>query len=176
LSADGFSQADSIEVIKKMDELGVDLIEISGGNYENPAVQEIGKGAFFIDYSMKIKEMIDAPVAVTGGFATADGMNHAIESEGTDIVGLARPLVMMPDIPKLMKMGRFTKIDLHYLSTGLKPLDKKVGSLVGLSFYQQQMDRTAHGKTTQQNTENAWGALGFSFRRQGLSALIPQRG
>ncbi|MCH4009715.1 NADH:flavin oxidoreductase/NADH oxidase family protein [Companilactobacillus sp.] len=176
LSADGFSEADSIKVIQKMDQLGIDLIEISGGNYENPLVQGIGKGAFFIDYAKKIKQMIDAPIAVTGGFSTAEGMENAIDSDGTDIVGLARPLVMMPDIPNLMKAGRFHKIDLHYLSTGLKPLDKKVGSLVGLSFYQQQMDRTAHGKSTQRDTENAWGALGFSFKRQGLSALIPQRG
>lgn len=176
LSPDGFSESDSVKVIQKMDKLGIDLIEISGGNYENTEIQGIGKGAFFIDYAQKIKHLITAPIAVTGGFQTAEGMKNAIDSDGTDIVGLARPLVIMPDIPNLMEMGRFRKVDLHYLTTGLKPLDKKVGPLVGLSFYHLQMDRTAHGKSIQQNTESAWGALGFAFKRQGLTVLMPQRG
>ncbi|MGR5868361.1 oxidoreductase [Bacillus pacificus] len=32
----GFTEEESMKVLKKMDDLGMDLIEISGGNYENP--------------------------------------------------------------------------------------------------------------------------------------------
>lgn len=49
-----------------------------------------------------------------------------------------------------------------------------MGSLIGLSFYQQQMLRIAEGKAIQ-HTTNAWGALLFSLKHQGLSALMPQR-
>lgn len=171
----GFSEADSLQVIQKMDQLGIDLIEISGGNYENPTVQGIGKGAFFIDYASKVRKTVKVPVAVTGGFNTAIGMSKAIENDETDLIGLARPLVLLPNLPNEFESGNFTAIDLHYLTTGIKGLDKKVGSLIGLSYYQQQMSRIANGVPIQ-ITNSAWGSLGFAIKKQGLSALIPQRG
>ena len=171
---DGFSEEDSLKVIQKMDQLGIDLIEISGGNYENPKMQGIGKGAFFIDYAQKVKQTIKTPIIVTGGFNTANGMESAIQNNETDFIGLARPLVMVPDLPNQLKWGNFTSVKLNHLTTGSKKLDKKVGSLIGLSFYQQQMSRIAEGKKVQPTT-NAWGALLFSLRHQGISALMPQR-
>ncbi len=171
---DSFSEEDSLKVIQKMDQLGIDLIEISGGNYENPKMQGIGKGAFFIDYAKKVKQTIKTPIIVTGGFNTANGMESAIQNKETDFIGLARPLVMVPDLPNQLKWGNFTSVKLNHLTTGSKKLDKKVGSLIGLSFYQQQMSRIAEGKKVQPTT-NAWGALLFSLRHQGLSALMPQR-
>lgn len=171
----GFSKEDSLKVIQKMDQLGIDLIEISGGNYEKPTVQGIGKGAFFIDYAAKVKQSVKAPVAVTGGFSTANGMSNAIENDEADFIGLARPIVLIPDLPNQFEVGNFTAIQLHHLSTGLKVLDKKVGSLVGLSYYQQQMFRVAKNLPVQ-ITENAWSSLGFAVKRQGLSAFMPQRG
>lgn len=171
----GFSEEDSLKVIQKMDQLGIDLIEISGGNYEKPTVQGIGKGAFFIDYAAKVKQTVKAPIAVTGGFSTANGMSHTIENNEADFIGLARPIVLIPDLPNQFKAGNFTAIQLHHLSTGLKGLNKKVGSLVGLSYYQQQMFRVAK-KLPVQITENAWSSLGFAVKRQGLSAFMPQRG
>lgn len=171
---DGFSEEDSLKVIQKMDQMGIDLIEISGGNYENPKMQGIGKGAFFIDYAKKVKQTIKTPIIVTGGFNTANGMESAIKNDETDFVGLARPLVMVPDLPKQLKWGNFTSVKLNHLTTGSKKLDKKVGSLIGLSFYQQQMLRIAEDKKVQPTT-NAWGALLFSLKHQGISALMPQR-
>lgn len=171
----GFSEEDSLKVIQKMDQLGIDLIEISGGNYEKPTVQGIGKGAFFIDYAAKVKKSVKAPVAVTGGFSTANGMSSAIENNEADFIGLARPIVLIPDLPNQFEAGNFTAIQLHHLTTGLKGLDKKVGSLVGLSYYQQQMFRVAKSLPVQ-ITENAWSSLGFAVKRQGLSAFMPQRG
>lgn len=171
----GFSEEDSLQVIQKMDQLGIDLIEISGGNYEKPTVQGIGKGAFFIDYASKVKQTVKVPVAVTGGFSTANGMSKAIENNEADLIGLARPLVLLPNLPNEFETGNFTAIKLHHLTTNIKVLDKKVGSLIGLSYYHQQMARVAKGLPVQ-ITDSAWSSLGFAIRKQGLSALIPQRG
>lgn len=171
----GFSEEDSLKVIQKMSQLGINLIEISGGNYEKPTVQGIGKGAFFIDYASKVKKIIDTPVAVTGGFSTANGMSKTIENNEADLIGLARPLVMVPDLPNQFETGNFTVVNLHHLTTKISGLDKKIGSLVGLSYYQQQRRRIAKGLPVQV-TDNAWSSLGFAFKKQGLSALIPQRG
>lgn len=171
----GFSEEDSIKVIQKMDKLGIDLIEISGGNYEKPTVQGIGKGIFFINYAAKIKQLISAPIAVTGGFSTANGMSKAIDNDETDFVGLARPIVLIPDLPNQFKDGNFTAIHLHHLTTHISALDKKVSSLIGLSYYQQQMFNVSNNKHVQ-ITDNAWSSLGFAIKHQGLNALVPSRG
>lgn len=102
-------------------------------------------------------------------------MSKTIENNEADLIGLARPLVMVPDLPNQFETGNFTVVNLHHLTTKISGLDKKIGSLVGLSYYQQQMRRIAKGLPVQV-TDNAWSSLGFAFKKQGLSALIPQRG
>lgn len=77
----GFSEEDSLKVIQKMDELGIDLIEISGGSYENQMIQKVGQGAFFVDYAAKAKKLVKAPLMVTGGFETVQGMESALQKK-----------------------------------------------------------------------------------------------
>lgn len=173
-SEDGFSEADSLTVIKKLSELGVDLIEISGGNYENPEMIKTTGGAFFVNYAAKVKAQISTPIAVTGGFKTAAGMNAAVADGATEMVGTARVLALVPDLPRQIRSGQFQSIALDFLSTGIKSLDGKIGSMIGLSYYEMQMARIAAGKPVRRTT-NAWIPLSFSLRKQGLSILIPQR-
>lgn len=106
---DGFSDTDALQVIEKMTQLGIDLIEISGGNYEHPTMQGVGKGAFFIDYAHKVKQLSSTPIAVTGGFYSAQGMQQAVATEATDLIGLARPLVLQPDLPPSLQTGDFPR-------------------------------------------------------------------
>lgn len=171
---DGLTEADSLLVIKKMAALGVDLIEISGGNYENPTMQSIGNGAFFIDYAAKVKREIDVPVCVTGGFRSAAGMQAAVTSGQTDMVGVARPLALVPDLPNQIAAGTFSQIQLDYLTTKIKPLDKKIGSLIGLSYYQEAMHAIANNKPVKRTT-NAWRPLWFAIKAQGPAIFMPDR-
>lgn len=171
----GFSEEDSIEVIHKMAKMGVDLIEISGGNYENTMVQGSNKnGALFVEYAAKAKKGIDTPVIVTGGFRTLAGMEQAVLNQETDMVGLARAIALIPDLPNQAQRGIFKEIDIEMLSTGIKSLDKKAGSYIGLSYYEMQMVRIAEDKAVKR-TKNAWVPLWFAFKTQGLSMLLPQR-
>nr|WP_242590343.1 NADH oxidase [Enterococcus sp. MSG2901] len=173
--AGGFSEEDSIAVIHRMAAIGVDLIEISGGNYENTMVQGSNKhGAFFIDYAAKVKQGIDTPILVTGGFKSLTGMAHAVSNQETDLVGLARAIALIPDLPNQAAAGNFHEINLEMLSTGIKSLDKKAGSYIGLSYYEMQMSRIAENKQVLR-TKNAWIPLWFAFKTQGLSILLPQR-
>lgn len=171
----GFSEEDSIEVIHQMAKLGVDLIEISGGNYENTMVQgSNAKGAFFIDYAAKAKKGIETPIIVTGGFRTLAGMEHAVLNHETEMVGLARAIALIPDLPNQAAKGTFKEINLEMLSTGIKFLDKKAGSYIGLSYYEMQMVRIAKNKPVKR-TQNAWIPLWFAFKTQGFAMLLPQR-
>ena len=90
------------------------------------------------------------------------------------MIGIARPLVMNPQLVSQLQAGDYQEKALPRLSTGLASLDRKVGSYIGLSYYEQQMHRIAQGKNPIW-TQNAWSALLFALRHQGLAAIIPKR-
>lgn len=117
----GFSQEDCIQVVKMIGEEGIDLLEISGGTYEqlafmNPEssleVRDSSKKreAYFLQYARAIQRSLNAsgnktPLMVTGGFRSADGMQRALESQETDMIGLGRPLCTDPDFPNRIING-----------------------------------------------------------------------
>jgi 2,4-dienoyl-CoA reductase-like NADH-dependent reductase (Old Yellow Enzyme family) len=105
----GFSHEDSIRVAAWLNAESVDLLEISGGTYEQPklvglddltmhpeqaeARQEstVAREAYFLAYAADIRAATTMPLMVTGGFRSLDGMNAALASGAMDIVGVGRP-------------------------------------------------------------------------------------
>lgn len=174
----GFSEEDSIEVVKKMAELGIDLIEISGGSYENPKMSSgTGKGSddvFFLQYAQKLKSLVDVPIVVTGGFRSLEIMEEALKHQKTSMIGIARPLAMVPDIPNRIFQGRYETVKTQRLTTGFKILDKKFGAAIGNSYYEQQMKRLAKGKESKRIT-NAWSPLLHTMMLHGPHVLMPRR-
>lgn len=174
----GFTEEDSMYVIQRMDEMGIDFIEISGGSYENPKMNEstskYKNNVFFARYSKEIKGKIKAPVIVTGGIRTQESMIELIEQGVADFVGLARPLAIEPNVPNLVEAGRYQVIETKRLSTGISSIDKKLGGLIGLVYYQMLMQRHGSGKKPRITT-NAWPALIHAVAHQGLAILSPQR-
>ena len=108
----GFSLEDASEIAKMLDDMGVvDMLEISGGNYENPAmmgggsfVKNITTGkstvireAYFIKMAARLSGVVSRmKLMVTGGFRTLSVMASAIESEAAAVVGIGRPLCGNP--------------------------------------------------------------------------------
>ncbi|EWG50850.1 hypothetical protein FVEG_09981 [Fusarium verticillioides 7600] len=99
-----------IEQLQSITKAGIDFLEISGGSYEDR--QLIGephhksdrtkeREAFFLDFAEAIRrEFPGLPLIVTGGFRTRKGMNQAVANGACDGIGLARPAVLHPAIPK----------------------------------------------------------------------------
>ncbi len=174
----GFSEKDSMIVVKKMAALGIDLIEVSGGSYENPKMSTgTGKGnndVFFLDYAQKIINMVDVPIVVTGGFRSEASMEEALANHKTSMVGIGRPFALVPDLPNQIFAGRYQTVKTQRLTTGFKFLDKSLGALIGNSYYEQQMQRIAQGKKTQRH-HNAWRPLFYTLLRQGPAAFSPRR-
>ena len=110
----GFSHADSIRVAAWLNAESVDLLEISGGTYEQPRLvglddltlhpeksevrQEstIAREAYFLAYAADIRAATTMPLMVTGGFRTLEGMNAALASGAMDVVGVGRPYCVDP--------------------------------------------------------------------------------
>ncbi len=126
----GFSEEDSMQVVQALAAAGIDHIEISGGTYESPEMaKETGKKstqqreAFFLEYAERVRELVDVPLAVTGGFRSTEGMNRALQSGALDFIGLGRPLAFAPDLPNQALADAEYSIELPHLTTGVKMID-----------------------------------------------------
>lgn len=127
----GFSKEDSMIVVQHLSEQGMDLIEISGGTYETPAM--VGattkdstrvREAYFLEYCEEVRKKIKSPLMLTGGFRTKKGMNEALASGACDMIGLARSLAINPEFTNELLSNKDVQSQVKPLTTGLKFLDK----------------------------------------------------
>ncbi|KAI0198270.1 NADH:flavin oxidoreductase/NADH oxidase [Astrocystis sublimbata] len=108
---------DCIEQLRMIVEAGVDFVEVSGGSWEDPKMMEKSaqvavvvneksdhskaREAFFLEFAKAIRhEFPSVPLMVTGGFRTRPGMRSALESGDCDLIGIGRPAVLDPKLPK----------------------------------------------------------------------------
>ena len=88
----GFTETESIQVAKILEDAGLDLLEISGGTYEQPKLigadqisinpdrsehrkeSTIAREAYFLEYAKNIREAVSLPLMVTGGFRSREGI------------------------------------------------------------------------------------------------------
>lgn len=117
----GFTLEDCQQVVRWLSDAGLDLLEISGGTYEQPAmVGGVGNAAtyedplkestaqreaYFVDYAKAIRPAATMPLMVTGGFRTREAMEHAVSEGLVDVVGIARPLCGDPESPGKLLRG-----------------------------------------------------------------------
>jgi len=150
----GFTEEESLATIRALAKAGMDLIEISGGTYEAPAMsgamQEPKKAstaareAYFLGFAEKARATTKLPLMVTGGFRTATGMNAALRTGALDVVGLARLLAIDPDAPAALLQGRDSAQRVRPISTGLKAVDRM--GVMEVLWYERQLKRIATGK------------------------------
>lgn len=134
----GFTFEECKEVVKTMSELGIDLIEISGGNYEAPVFGgEYENGASFASYATILTELTDTPIVSTGGFRSRDEMEKVLSS-GVSMIGLARPFVLYKDLVRRFENNDNFVIRTPRLSTKISKLDKSFGPIIGVSYYEAQ--------------------------------------
>jgi len=157
----GFTEEESLAVIETLAGLGIDLVEISGGNYENPAMAKGGNGlkgvkastlareAYFLEFAEKVRKRVDVPLMVTGGFRTESGMAEAVASGATDLVGLARPLAVEPDFPRRIMAGEAFTSSVKPIRTGIRMIDDM--ALMEVSWYTRQLGRMGKGKAPRQH-------------------------
>lgn len=171
----GFTEEESIEVIAALVDAGMDLIEISGGTYEAPAMTGARQStrereAYFLSFAEALRARVDVPLAVTGGFRTAAGMQDAIASGAVDMVGLARALALDPDLPRRVLAGEDFKSPVRRLSTGIKAVDKM--TMLDVTWYENQLARMAAGKRPKPGLSPWWSVLQTMWRQgaQGFRA------
>ena len=162
----GFTEEESLDTIRALADAGIDLIEISGGTYEAPAMTGIKaaktlvkdstrqREAYFLEFAEKARAAVKTPLAVTGGFRSAEGMAQAITSGAVDFVGLARILAIEPDVPQRLLSGQKPRQQVKPITTGIKAIDKL--GILEVSWYTGQLKRIGRGEAPKPNESGLW--------------------
>lgn len=145
----GFSEEESLWVIAKLEELGVDLLEISGGTYENAEFLLAGnvrqstrrREAYFIDFAEKVRKESRIPLMVTGGIRSLEFCNEVLSEGLMDVVGMARPFLLYDDFATRFLAGQLTPKEFK-VRTGIKAFE----DMAEAGFYNLQLDRLGKGK------------------------------
>ncbi len=163
----GFSEDDSLEVIKMLDALAIDLLEISGGTYERLAFFEAGfetkkdstvkREAYFIDFARRIRQVSDIPLMITGGFRTRTFCEEVLASGELDIIGMGRPFITNLDDISDFLAGSIDHLDARIIKSGFKALDDVAEG----GYYAKQLIRIAKGKKIQNNLGGISSAIFF---------------
>jgi len=123
----GFSFVDCTEVVKWLAQHQVDLIEISGGNYEQARMMDLGgieerdvsglppatkaREAYFADFAAQMLRDVSVPLMVTGGFRSAAAMESAIADDGIAMIGIGRPMCVDTDCVQKLLRGEITQLE-----------------------------------------------------------------
>jgi 2,4-dienoyl-CoA reductase-like NADH-dependent reductase (Old Yellow Enzyme family) len=147
----GFTEDEGIEVVKHFGSLGFDLIEISGGTYESPAMSRGGevkestkkREAFFLEFAEKARAVTRVPLALTGGFRTRAGIDQALATGAIDVAGLARAVVLDPEFPSKLLAGEGAVSLVKPITSGIARIDR--AALLEVLYYSRQIARLADG-------------------------------
>lgn len=144
----GFDQADAQRVIELLNALPVDLVELSGGSYESPAMQgrtadgrTLAREAYFLEFAVALKQVARMPLMVTGGIRSRAVAEQVIAS-GMAVAGLATGLALAPDLPIQWREREWTAPPLPQLKSN----NKILVSLASQAFILRQLRRLGGGR------------------------------
>lgn len=172
----GFSFDDCLTVIGWLNEEGVDFLEISGGSYEQPRMMDIDgmeapveerkrestkrREAYFLQFAEEAARVAKMPLMVTGGFRSRTAMDEALNSGAADLIGLARPLCVDPEIPRKLLSGEIAAAPAYEASLRLgngffgpsspNNVIKALNGFAAMAFYYQNLYRLADGLEAQE--------------------------
>ncbi|MEP0990899.1 MAG: NADH:flavin oxidoreductase/NADH oxidase family protein [Tateyamaria sp.] len=177
----GFTLEECKQVARWLQDDSVDLLEISGGTYEEMSFAQAtsdqpqrdstkAREAFFLEYAREIRAVVDIPLMVTGGFRSRAAMEQAITQDGIDMIGLARPLCVHPDGAFDLISGKADQIGISEdnltLGSGSWGINAQhwlinlVNTVARVEYYVWQMDLMAAAQEPSERTDkNAFGLM-----------------
>ncbi|HEX4416797.1 MAG TPA: NADH:flavin oxidoreductase/NADH oxidase family protein [Kofleriaceae bacterium] len=150
----GFAIDAAMDVVRALETAGIDLLEVSGGNYESPAMAGSGelaknqrvssryREAYFLDYARQLRTITKLPILLTGGMRSRAVMEDALASGATDVIGLARPMAHTPELPAKLLDGSLAAAPVVKLRSRIRLVD----DAIQVMWYQQQITALSLGR------------------------------
>ncbi|GAB3680144.1 NADH:flavin oxidoreductase/NADH oxidase family protein [Saccharopolyspora tripterygii] len=146
----GFEADDARKVIELLAPLGIDLVELSGGSYESPAMtgqsadeRSSAREAYFLGLAEELARTSPLPLMLTGGIVRRPVAEEVLAG-GIDLVGMGTALAVDPDLPDKWRSEGDSSV--HVEPVGLK--DKAMASAAGMARVRYQLRRLGRGRTT----------------------------
>jgi 2,4-dienoyl-CoA reductase (NADPH2) len=157
----GFSPEDAKQVIALLNPLGVDLLELSGGSYEAPAMhgqardgRTLAREAYFLEFAKDIAVVAQMPIMVTGGIRRYSVAEQVLAS-GIDMVGIATALAVNPSLPNAWRIDSNTSPILRAVMFK----NKVLASVAYMAMVKHQLRRLSQGQPTQPNVPPIWALM-----------------
>jgi 2,4-dienoyl-CoA reductase-like NADH-dependent reductase (Old Yellow Enzyme family) len=157
----GFDTADAKWVVTKLNDYKLDLVELSGGSYESPAMSGSAtvttsgnsttqREAYFVDFAREIAEVSTVPIMVTGGITKRSVAEDALNERGgisIEMLGIARALAYEPSLTKKWEQDQSLEIALPIVDWK----NKTLAALASMAITKAQLTRMAVGKLPNPN-------------------------
>lgn len=149
----GLEESESLDIALALEQAGIDLLEISGGNYEAPAMTGVvqdstrTREAYFLRYAQQLRERSAVPLMLTGGVRTLDFMNDVLAQAAVDVIGLGRPFAVQPDIAAALLAGTREPVVLPTAPRLPIPGATPINSYLQLAWHAANFRRIAAGET-----------------------------
>ncbi|WP_295624003.1 NADH:flavin oxidoreductase/NADH oxidase family protein [uncultured Corynebacterium sp.] len=164
----GFDSDDARRVIAMLEPLGVDLVELSGGSYESPAMtgqsgdeRTRSREAYFLELATELAETSPLPLMLTGGITRRDVAERAL-AEGVDVVGIGSALAVDPDLPDTWRHDPDAEVEL----TPVSMKDKAVASALSMARIRHQLRRVGASKPTRPSIHPLLAYTGEALRQR----------
>ncbi|MGW1950468.1 NADH:flavin oxidoreductase/NADH oxidase family protein [Streptomyces sp. NPDC001940] len=171
----GFDAEDARQVIEMLEPLGVDLVELSGGSYESPAMtgrpaddRTQAREAYFLDLAEDLVKTSRLPLMLTGGITRRSTAERVLDS-GVAVVGMGTALAVTPDLPDLWRNRREADRQMEPVTWS----DKALASAASMARVRHQMRRLARGSRPRPGTHPAFALI--SEQRKQRRALRSYR-
>ena len=162
----GFDVNDAQAVVQMLNDCAVDLVELSGGSYEAPAMQgeskdgrSLAREAYFLEFAAQIAKTAKMPVMVTGGVRRKVIAEQVLQ-QGVALVGMATALAMNPQLPNLWRAGQV--INGAQPKVGLK--DKVIAALATMAIVKRQLQRLGDGNQPKPHVNAVFTLIRDRFR------------
>jgi 2,4-dienoyl-CoA reductase-like NADH-dependent reductase (Old Yellow Enzyme family) len=150
----GFDAEDAGRVIAMLEPLGVDLVELSGGSYESPAMtgrptdgRTAAREAYFLALAAELAKTSPMPLMLTGGITRRETAD-AVLANGIAVVGMGTAIALTPDLPNRWRAGLEAAERLNTVTWS----DKTLASAASMALVRHQMRRITRGKEPTGNT------------------------
>ena len=167
----GFDADDAKVVILAMNELAVDLVELSGGSYESPAMQgstadgrTLQREAYFLDFAKEIAQVATMPIMTTGGVRRLTVAEDVL-AQGIDVVGMGTALAMNPSLPNDWKND--STLSTHNPVVRWK--DKTLSAVATMAVIKRQLQRMGQGKYPKPNASPIFSLISDRIRIKKLT-------
>lgn len=186
----GFDKDDARQVIDWLAPLGVDLVELSGGSYESPAMtgnategqdaRTAAREAYFLELAEELVADSPVPLMVTGG-VTRRAVAEKVVDSGVDVVGIGTALSVNPDLPNDWRnsAGTNTDTDTAAVLPRIRIRDKALASAASMALVRHQLRRLSEGRPagTRANALRVFGAelVRDSLARRRYASWLKER-